>query len=134
MLDYPKHRAFRDYVRELNMLYLSRSELHELDFSPCGFTWLLPDEADKNAVAYRRIDTEGNSVIVLINFSGTEQTLRLPLRQAKTLEAIFMTDIGALDTTVPVSKDKGGYYATVRLPAFSGGIYQEKNGKKTIKI
>ncbi|MBR2343538.1 MAG: 1,4-alpha-glucan branching protein GlgB [Clostridia bacterium] len=134
MLDYPMHRAFRDYVRELNMLYLSRRELHELDFDSRGFSWLLPDEAKKNSVAYRRIDTDGNSVIVVVNFSGSEQTLSLSLPRSNRLEALFMTSPGALPDSVAVERAPGGYRADVKIPSFSGAVYKEKIGKKTIKL
>ena len=54
MLDYPMHRDLRDYTAALNRFYLKTKELWELDFSEDGFSWISPDDADKNMVAYKR--------------------------------------------------------------------------------
>lgn len=80
MTDFEAHASLREFVRALNAFYLDHSPLYELDFSPEGFSWLLADEADKNAVAYRRTDASGESIFVAVSFSGASQTLFLPLK------------------------------------------------------
>ena len=82
MLDYPKHHSLREFVRALNQFYLSQSPLWESDFNPEGFSWILPDEADRNLVAYTRYDREGKSLSAVISFSGTGQNLMLPVSGA----------------------------------------------------
>jgi len=72
MLDYPKHKMLKNFNCELNKIYCETSPLYEIDFSWDGFNWISSDEADKNVIAYKRKDKCGNSVIVLINFSGTD--------------------------------------------------------------
>ena len=79
MLDYPPHLSLREFTRALNGFYLKTPALWEQDFAPLGFAWVLPDEAEKNAVAYRRFDKEGKEILALISFSGTEQTLSFSL-------------------------------------------------------
>ncbi len=79
MTDHPAHAAFRDFLRELNHFYLSEPPLYERDFDREGFSWLLPDAADGNLVAYRRHDGVGNSLIAVISFSGATQSVALPL-------------------------------------------------------
>ncbi len=134
MLDYPKHREMRDYVRSLNHFYLSQDALWQIDFSTEGFTWLLADENAKNSVAYRRYNDAGASVIVLINFSGSEQTLRIPTNESKELRNLFATDYSACAEKIPVVCDNGAYYADVRMGKFSGVVLKEYNGKIRIKI
>ena len=134
MLDYPAHREIRDYVKELNNFYLSRHELWDCDFSPEGFSWILPDEADKNSVAYRRIANDKKSVIVAINFSGGEQTLRVPVIKCNSLKTIFASSHAVPITQIPVVKESASYYADITLPKFSGIVLSESNYKRKIKI
>jgi 1,4-alpha-glucan branching enzyme len=131
MLDYPKHKAFRDYTRALNHFYLSHKELWELDLSEDGFTWLLADEGEKNLVAFRRNARRG-SIITVLSFSGTEQRITIPVKSGH-LECIFDTgDIGVTDFDTEIYKIGRQYYANITVPAFSGLILSDK--KLTNKI
>ena len=134
MLDYPKHKAMQEYVRELNNFYLSRSELWERDFTPLGFSWILPDENEKNTVVYRRINSKDDSIIVAINFSGAEQSLRIPLHKSRHLVQLFATDTDMDNTAITVNFDNGDYYADITLPKFYGAVFKEKSLIKKIKI
>ena len=134
MLDYPSHKNMQEYVRALNFFYLSRTELWERDFTPLGFSWILPDESDKNLVAYRRINNKGESIVVVISFSGTDQHIRLPLSKAKHLERLFSTDVESSDMVIPVVNDLGYYYVDLKLPKFSGYVFKEKSYIRKIKI
>ena len=134
MLDYPKHKQMQDYVRELNNFYLSRSELWNRDFTPHGFSWILPDESDKNTVVYRRINNKDESIIVAINFSGAEQSLRIPVCKSRHLVQLFATDSSISSAPISVNSDKGAYYAELSLPRFSGVVLKEKSMIKKIKI
>ena len=129
MLDYPKHRQFLDYVRAINSFYLTHRELWEIDFDSNGFKWLLADEADKNCVAYRRIDSEGRGLMVLINFSGTDQTLRFPIGSTKRINILFESNAGAVINEPGVIKDGDKTEGVVTLSKFSGAILREANRK-----
>lgn len=135
MLEYPNHKAFRDYTAALNAFYLSRSELYELDFDGRGFEWILPDEADKNLVAFRRKNLQGDALTVILNFSGTEQTVRIGAEKNSRLSSIF--DTGNLPeeyrsfNSIP-SGD--GQYFEVTLPSFAGVIYKSVSKNKNIAI
>ena len=134
MLDYDKHREFRDYVSALNNFYLSRSELWDRDFTPLGFSWILPDESDKNAVVYRRINNKNESIIIAINFSGAEQSIRLSLCKSRHLVQLFATDAQINNAPITVNSDGGYYYADITLPKFSGVVFKEKSLIKKVKI
>ena len=134
MLDYPMHKQMQEYVRELNNFYLSRSELWQRDFTPLGFSWILPDESDKNTVVYRRINNKNESLIVAINFSGTEQSVRIPLCKSRHLIQLFATDVEINQSSVTVNSDNGSYYVDISIPKFSGVVYKEKSLIKKIKI
>lgn len=134
MLDYAKHREMRDYIRGLNHFYLANNQLWEIDFSETGFSWLLADENAKNTVAYRRYNSDGDSLIVVVNFSGTEQTVRIPTNTAKALVNLFATDYSACADAVAVQHEDNYYYADIKIGKFSGVILKENDGKIRIKI
>jgi len=133
MLDYPLHRAFREYTAALNRFYLENSELWEIDFDLRGFEWILADEKDKNLIAYRRIDTKGNKITIVINFSGVEQTATIKTNAAKRLRCIFDTD-GSAKKEIQVTKIGEDNFADITLAAFCGAVYREENFNKQINI
>jgi 1,4-alpha-glucan branching enzyme len=132
MLDYPTHAHMREYVAALNALYLKTAALWELDFTSDGFSWILSDEADKNTVAYRRIDKSGDSVVVVINLSGSRQAVRFFARGGRKPRVLFETLHGVSSLTVDSSTPDGAMM-TVELDAFSGVIYKEYSNKIKIK-
>lgn len=134
MLDYPSHSEMRDYVRALNRFYLENEALWSIDFSQNGFSWILPDENERNTAVYRRVATSGKSLIIAINFSGDTQTVRIPTKPAKRLDLRFATSLDISAESIPVNSGILGYYADIELPRFSGIILEENNGKKRIKI
>ena len=40
------------------------------DFDPAGFQWLTSDDADHNTLSFLRIGTKGETLAVVVNFSG----------------------------------------------------------------
>lgn len=135
MLEYPMHRAFRDYTAALNRFYLSRRELWELDFRSDGFTWLLPDERDKNLVAFCRNDAKGKRLIVVLSFSGAEEHIDLHLRPCASVDVLFSTDEGyAKENISAPEQTENGCRVHVRVPAFTGIILKEKTKSRTYTL
>jgi 1,4-alpha-glucan branching enzyme len=73
LLDYEMHRKFHEFIKELNHFYLGSSELWEQDDSWEGFQWINPDDSDHNVIPFRRIDKNGNELIVACNFSPVDR-------------------------------------------------------------
>ena len=135
MLDYPKHKQFREFVAALNAFYLNNSELWDIDFDEEGFRWLLADEADKNVVAYQRVNKKGKYLTVLLNFSGGEQRVTIPVDRAVRLESVFDTgNLSEQQKNVTVYKNGGKYYADITLSPFSGVIYKRITKTKKINV
>ena len=103
MLDYPLHKNVREYTASLNSFYISRSELWELDHSEEGFEWILPDEAEKNLVAFKRKNLKGDKIIVIISFSGVDQSVSIKL--SGDAELLFDTD-GSYDASKSIVIEK----------------------------
>lgn len=135
MLDYPNHKYFREFVASLNAFYLANSELWEIDFVEDGFRWILPDEADKNLVAFRRLNKKGRYLTVVLNFSGSDQTVEIPTERGIRLESVF--DTGTLSPeqkSITIEKCGKEYKARITVPAFSGAIYKRITSNKKINI
>ena len=82
--DYPLHEKLSVAVKELNFLYKTTPALYEIEDSWDGFEWLAADDNDKNFIAYQRRDKNGETVVVMINFSGSDHVgYRLGLPQGK---------------------------------------------------
>ncbi len=92
LAQYPLHEKLSLMVQELNHLYKTTPAFYEIEDSWEGFEWLAVDDADRNFLAYERRDKKGESIIVMINFSGTDfKDYRLGLSKGK-YEVIFNTD------------------------------------------
>ncbi len=111
MLDYDTHYFMREYVASLNRFYLARSELYDNDFSDDGFSWVLPDENEKNSVAYKRFNKDKDFLLTVINFSGAAQCLNL---NSSNLKEVF--------TTGQEFRYEGNM---LTLPPFSGVVFEE---------
>jgi len=133
MLDYPNHYQLRQYVAALNRYYLSTPELWTYDFDQKGFEWILPDEAEKNVVAYRRL-SEKSQIIVAINFSGTEQQVSIPIKDKRPLELEFSTLPNLDGDCVSYVTEGSSQTAKITVPAFSGGIYKQIPKSKKISL
>ncbi|MEW6581436.1 MAG: 1,4-alpha-glucan branching protein GlgB [Actinomycetota bacterium] len=64
------HAGVQALVRDLNRAYRAEPALHEVDFRPEGFAWLVADDAANNVVAYARFpEGEGRPVVCVANLS-----------------------------------------------------------------
>ncbi|MBQ9674046.1 MAG: 1,4-alpha-glucan branching protein GlgB [Ruminococcus sp.] len=68
LLEYEKHWKFKDYVRDLNHLYISETPLHEVDFSWEGFKWIHHNDYTQSIIAFERMDKDKNNIICVMNF------------------------------------------------------------------
>ena len=62
--------ASRRMVADLNAFYKAHPALWSQDFDPAGFQWLTSDDADHNTLSFLRIGTKGETLAVVVNFSG----------------------------------------------------------------
>ena len=133
MLDYPNHSQMREYVASLNRFYLETKELWMYDFTPDGFEWINADAAEQNSVSFKRKSKTGE-ISVAINFSGSPQTVRIPLNKNGTPKCIFATDLaGMSDGFTDFVTDEERYIEAV-IPPFSGKIFKQFLNNKKIKI
>ncbi|RME87029.1 MAG: 1,4-alpha-glucan branching enzyme, partial [Zetaproteobacteria bacterium] len=63
------HTGLQRLVRDLNHLVRQTPPLYELDFSPEGFQWLDPDDAEHSTLSYLRWGRTGRFVVVVLNLT-----------------------------------------------------------------
>lgn len=69
LLDFPKHVAFHEFMKELNHLYLDHRAFYELDYDPYGFLWT--DCTGNTPAVYSYIRRcQGETILAIFNFSG----------------------------------------------------------------
>ena len=54
------HHGVQRLVRDLNLTYRHHKALHELDFDPYGFEWLVVDDHERSVFVFARRDKAGN--------------------------------------------------------------------------
>lgn len=90
--EYPMHQKLSDMNMFLNKFYKDTPAFYQIEDSWDGFEWIAPNDADRNIIAYMRRDREGNSYLVVINFSGTKaEGYRLGVPKGK-YKVVFNTD------------------------------------------
>jgi 1,4-alpha-glucan branching enzyme len=94
LLDAPEHRGMQQLLRDLNRLYRETPALHERDFTPEGFEWIVHDDAEHSALAFlRRGAAADRLVLVACNFTPEVQRgYRLGVPQAGVWRERLNTD------------------------------------------
>ena len=69
-LNWQEHRQVQTMVADLNAFYKAHPALWTQDFDPARFQWLTSDDADHNTLSFLRIGTKGETLAVVVNFSG----------------------------------------------------------------
>ena len=73
LLDYPRHRTFQKFMKDLNAFYLENKAMWQLDCTYDGFKWIVVDDNSQNVVSFIRKAADGEYVICIINFSPVER-------------------------------------------------------------
>ncbi len=70
LLEHLPHQGIRNFVRDLNQLYLSEPAMYQLDFQPEGFEWIDFRDADNLVVSfYRRGKDSDEELVFVYNFT-----------------------------------------------------------------
>ncbi len=93
LLDYDAHRQLHGYVKELNRIYRDNSPFWEIDYSWEGFNWLVSDDNANSVVAFERIDTKGERVVAVCNFTPvTRECYRIGVEDRGVLTYLLNSD------------------------------------------
>lgn len=69
---FDKHRRMSNYVRSLNFFYKQNRPMYDIEDGWDGFEWLVVDDKSSNLIAFNRYCHSGETITVIINFSGID--------------------------------------------------------------
>ena len=93
LLDYEAHRQMQQFVRELNRFYLDHAAFWQVEDSWDGFNWLAHDDHARNIIAFRRMDENGDDIVVVCNFAPvTREKYIVGVPDATSYDEIFNSD------------------------------------------
>lgn len=86
-------KQIRELITNLNELYIKEPALRTYDDSDEGFEWINCITADKCFVSFlRNTDKKKDTLVVVANFAGVEQNLRVGVPYEGTYKEIFISD------------------------------------------
>ena len=142
LLEYEAHAKFQRYVAELNHFYLSHPSLWQIEDSWDGFDWIEADDNEQSIISYRRIDKDGNDLLMLINFTPVVyEHFLLGTDKPGIYEEIFNSDdarfggsgvlnVGDLHTTGTVISKRSDS-VEIRVPPLGITVLRRKAEKAT---
>lgn len=93
LLNNSAHQGIQKLTADLNQIYQDHSALHQLDCSPNGFEWRLMNESEQSILAHERLDTNGERILVISNFTPIPRTdLRIGIPESGTYELLLNSD------------------------------------------
>ena len=94
LLQEKSHQLLHQYVKELNHFYKNKKAFWELDYDWSGFQWLETEDKKNSIYAFQRMDTEGNIIIVICNFTPkVHHHYKLKTKTPGTYQEIFNSDL-----------------------------------------
>lgn len=140
LLDYDMHRKLKDFSRTLNRFYKRNAPMWEIDYSWEGFSWISSDDSANSVIAFRRMDSKGDELIVVCNFTPvTRENYRIGVPEKGAYRVVLNTDspeFGGFDvkiqktyTSKPIPMHSFKQSLSLTLPGMSV-LYLKKQGKK----
>lgn len=139
LLDYPRHQAFKRYMRDLNSIYTHHSALFQQDYRLDGFEWLDVDNCDQSIFSYMR-HSKTETLIVILNMTPVAYEtyeVGVPSRgsymellntEKNIYDGCDMTNYKALESTKTACHNQT-HQISVRLAPFAGIILMKEVGK-----
>lgn len=133
LLGYDSHKLMQTYIKELNLFYKNEPCLYEMDTTYEGYEWIEADNADESVISFERIDSSGNRMIAIFNFTPIPRDYH-PIGVKKLgdyevlMNTCWKTYGGSANSTPEVYKaiqtpeHNKPYSIRVKLPGL-GGIY-----------
>lgn len=94
LLEYPMHRAYKNYIKTLNHFYLENPPLWEVENDWSGFNWIEATDSGNNVIVYLRRDQSGNELICICNFAAEERkAYRFGVSKKGPYKVVFQSDL-----------------------------------------
>lgn len=131
MLKYPLHDSFREYIIELNRIYLKYNALH-YDYDPTNFAWEDCNSTERCVYAIRRKSAEGD-ILAVLNLSDWYQAdYCVNIGSDLDVELLLDSDSQKYSGTTPEGKsdyEYSGNSIRMNITPFSGMMFLLKKKK-----
>ncbi|MCR5105470.1 MAG: 1,4-alpha-glucan branching protein GlgB [Eubacterium sp.] len=138
LFEFDAHNCIRDYVKELNKLYMTEPALYEKDNDPDGFAWISANDANRSLLSFeRRGEKEEDTLVIICNFTPIDvKNYKLAVPSAGKWKEIFSSDLqkfggdGHNNKVVKQSKegtvDDRDNYIQITVPSLSISVFKKK--------
>ncbi len=144
LLDYDKHLGIKNFVRDLNHVYLSEKAFYTLDDTYDGFDWIDLENLDQSVVSFMRKGKGDEKVIVVANFTPeTYMGYKIGVDEDGLYREILNSDKeeyggSGVSNTLEISAEEDGwhmrpYHIEINLPPLSVVYYKKIADKKTVR-
>ena len=123
--DYPLHKAFHRFLRELNHCYLTCPALWELDSSREGFQWIDCHQEEACIYVFERI-SDSQTILAIFNFSDMTRSYIFTCDRIRTFRLLIASDMTQFGGTCDYPEKELLFRkktAEFTLSAFSGRWY-----------
>lgn len=132
LLDYDSHRQVREFIRDMNKVYVSEKSLWGDSYSQRGFKWLDPDNNGQSVLSFIRSCDKDFSITVLNMCPSSYEKYRIGVPYMGTYKEIINSDAekyggsGVVNTgfleaeEIPMHGQP--YSIELRLPALGGTL------------
>ncbi|MBP3745914.1 MAG: 1,4-alpha-glucan branching protein GlgB [Ruminococcus sp.] len=131
MLKYPLHDSFREYIIELNRIYLKYNALH-YDYDPTNFAWEDCNSTERCVYAIRRKSADGD-ILAVLNLSDWYQAdYCVNIGSDLEVELLLDSDSQKYSGTTPEGKsdyEYSGNSIIMNITPFSGMMFLIKKKK-----
>jgi 1,4-alpha-glucan branching enzyme len=129
------HAELRLLTGDLNRLYRDETALHAGEALPASFEWIEADDAEHNVLSFLRTNPAGESIAVVLNFSGAPHAnYRVGVPREGFWKELLNTDakayggdgygnFGGMNST-PVSAHGQTQSLTITLPSLSAVFFK----------
>ena len=125
MLKYPLHDSFREYIIELNRIYLKYNALH-YDYDPTNFAWEDCNSTERCVYAIRRKSADGD-ILAVLNLSDWYQAdYCVNIGSDLEVELLLDSDSQKYSGTTPEGKsdyEYSGNSIRMNITPFSGMMF-----------
>jgi len=142
ILDFPMHRSFQQYVKELNHFYLTKKALWERDDNWSGFKWIDADNHQQSVIVFQRTAKDiSDFLLVVCNYTAaTYENYRVGVPCQGWFEEVFNSDLekyggsdkknDALLKATKKTWQKQPYSLVIKLPPLSIVFLEKKDRVK----
>lgn len=138
LLRYPAHDSFYHYIRKLNEIYCSYSQLFDGDYDSINYHWLEVNAPEQSVYIFER--GEGpKKIVAALNFSNQEyESFPIITKEKRVFKELISSDydiyggetIKKHGKVTAVKKTNGDYVTKVKLPAFTGILWVSEEVSK----